>query len=484
MGKKKQLKETKKGYTHFMQATESVQPTIKTEQEQKIPSSIFKFDSAPEGHNYVLEVPENVEKIIRDYIRLLPHNEWSGALFYTVEGDFTSSEFKVICKDILLLDIGEGAHTQFTTERLIADYMAEKPELLDCYNGLVHSHHVLGAFISGEDQGTLHQEGVNRNNFVSLVVDARGTYVAAITRRVEIETTFTPHSTASYPFFSQRVIPLTITAEPDPISKKQYVVQCFPMTVIRHETSDTNDYFDKFAELLCPALKSLTRTHNTQHNLNNSTTNNKPYTPFTGYSDIKPIVPQGSLIKEHYEFNDGVEDVYPQIPFPKINATSHTTEKQEKEDTKEYFAQESEWEEIQILKEYLILNRDSFNSWLLKLLSGTPLKCLTEHIQWSSATGERIMNSWRESLSINEFETFMSTWIPECIAVTPEELNGMFEGNRCNADFDTLERVFFLFIHEELTSELEYDEYVEVILEILENEYDYENDYQSVLKDE
>jgi hypothetical protein len=35
-----------------------------------------------------------------------PNNEWSGILFYKVEGDFDSPEFKIICEDIYLMDIG------------------------------------------------------------------------------------------------------------------------------------------------------------------------------------------------------------------------------------------------------------------------------------------------------------------------------------------------------------------------------------------
>lgn len=49
------------------------------------------------------------------------------------------------------------------------------------------SHHTLGAFFSGTDVSTLREEGNDRTHFVSLIIDTRGKYVAAITRVVEEE---------------------------------------------------------------------------------------------------------------------------------------------------------------------------------------------------------------------------------------------------------------------------------------------------------
>lgn len=67
--------------------------------------------------------------------------------------------------------------------------MVQHPELLgeDIYQGLMHSHHTMGAFFSGTDISTLREEGNDRTHFVSLIIDTRGTYQAAITRIIEEE---------------------------------------------------------------------------------------------------------------------------------------------------------------------------------------------------------------------------------------------------------------------------------------------------------
>lgn len=91
--------------------------------------------------------------------------------------------------------------------------MVEHPELLEegVYQGLMHSHHTLGAFFSGTDVSTLVEEGTDRTHFVSLIIDTRGKYVAAITRVVEELLTATGSTT--FPTFGGTIEthPITYT---------------------------------------------------------------------------------------------------------------------------------------------------------------------------------------------------------------------------------------------------------------------------------
>lgn len=91
--------------------------------------------------------------------------------------------------------------------------MVEHPELLEegVYQGLMHSHHTLGAFFSGTDLSTLAEEGTDRTHFVSLIIDTRGKYVAAITRVVEELLTATGSTT--FPTFGGAIEthPITYT---------------------------------------------------------------------------------------------------------------------------------------------------------------------------------------------------------------------------------------------------------------------------------
>lgn len=57
----------------------------------------------------------------------------------------------------------------------------------------------MSTFLSGTDTATLKEEGMDRNHFVSLIVNNEGTYTAAITRKVKSTKTITENF--SYPTF-------------------------------------------------------------------------------------------------------------------------------------------------------------------------------------------------------------------------------------------------------------------------------------------
>lgn len=66
--------------------------------------------------------------------------EWSGILFYNVEGSFNDIGSMVITPiDIYLMDVGTAGHTQFVTDASIVNYMM-KEGLGMCGRGLIHSH--------------------------------------------------------------------------------------------------------------------------------------------------------------------------------------------------------------------------------------------------------------------------------------------------------------------------------------------------------
>lgn len=130
-------------------------------------------------------IPESVEKIIRYYCLALPDNEWSGVLFYTSKGNFEDGTLEIKCQDIYLMDIGTPTFTEFSFSNPdIATFLANNPSLLECRQGLIHSHDNMDAFFSGQDQNTLKSEGNDTVTFVSLIVNDIGKYVAAVTRKI------------------------------------------------------------------------------------------------------------------------------------------------------------------------------------------------------------------------------------------------------------------------------------------------------------
>lgn len=88
---------------------------------------------------YKLIIPDLVQRKIREWCYYFPTKEWSGTLFYTVEGSFEDGSLVITCKDIYISDIGSATYTEFDHSADIVTYQAMN-DLLDCYTGLIHSH--------------------------------------------------------------------------------------------------------------------------------------------------------------------------------------------------------------------------------------------------------------------------------------------------------------------------------------------------------
>lgn len=142
--------------------------------------SLVKLDT-----KYKLVIPTFVEQKIRHLCNRVWDKEWSGTLFYKVEGSFEDGSLVITCIDIFVMDIGSATYTEFDMSPDVMTYMTEHPELMECQMGLIHSHNNMSTFFSGTDTATLKEEGIDRNHFVSLIVNNAGSYTAAVTRKVK-----------------------------------------------------------------------------------------------------------------------------------------------------------------------------------------------------------------------------------------------------------------------------------------------------------
>ena len=158
---------------------------------------------------FKLIISEEVEKKIRYICQQIWKDEWSGTLFYKPEGRFEDGTLAIRCVDIYVMDIGTAAYTEFDMSPDVISYMTDNPELLDCQMGLIHSHNNMSTFFSVTDTATLKEEGMDRNHFVSLIVNNEGTYTAAITRKVKATKTITENF--SYPTFEDEEVTDTKT---------------------------------------------------------------------------------------------------------------------------------------------------------------------------------------------------------------------------------------------------------------------------------
>lgn len=196
--------------------------------------------------SYKLIVPRNVEEKIRYLLRKFPSTEWSGILFYKHTGSFESNDLVITCEDIYPMDLGSSTFTDFKMSSEVAGYMGDNIDLFDCCMGLVHSHHSMGAFFSGTDLATLKSEGLDTNCFVSLIVDTRGTYAAAVTRKIQKKSEVTvKYLGQSYEFFGDGEIPISNDGTETTQVVDETVIEYFELDVERHAVTNPLDYLDR-----------------------------------------------------------------------------------------------------------------------------------------------------------------------------------------------------------------------------------------------
>lgn len=154
---------------------------------------------------FKIVIPAEVEKKIRFLCKNIWDVEWSGVLFYKVEGAFEDKSLTIRCVDLFQMDIGTSAYTEFNVSPDMATYMVDHPELLEegIYQGLIHSHNNMATFFSGTDTATLSAEGNDMAHFVSLIVNNAGKYTAGVTRKYKCVQTVSEKHT--YPTWNGEV---------------------------------------------------------------------------------------------------------------------------------------------------------------------------------------------------------------------------------------------------------------------------------------
>ena len=187
---------------------------------------------------YKLIIPDLVQRKIREWCYHFPTKEWSGTLFYTVEGSFEDNSLVITCKDIYVSDIGSATYTEFDHSADIVTYQAMN-DLLDCYTGLIHSHNQMATFFSGTDRNTLIEEGMDMPHFLSLIVNNVGVYTAKITRRVSLQT-----SKITYPTFGGE------SKSEEVESTINEYLEAFPLEIdVQEDTSIRDEVVERIKEI-------------------------------------------------------------------------------------------------------------------------------------------------------------------------------------------------------------------------------------------
>lgn len=217
--------------------------------------------SPKKGHTIILS--EKLERKIRTYCALSPRREWSGVLFYTFKGDFKRG-LKIHAEDMYLMDQGTSAHTEFDMNKPeITRYMVMEGLTGHCM-GILHSHAVLASFFSGEDSDTLNTYGKEMNNFVSLIVNNEGKYVARVTRKMTFsgEQDIKLRGHCSYKLFNtdKEVAKKVITAKKVPANSVW--VEYADLVIVKPSIEEDFDTISRFEEISTKVYEEKTKAVN------------------------------------------------------------------------------------------------------------------------------------------------------------------------------------------------------------------------------
>lgn len=161
--------------------TPATTPEVPNEEAPKkvvTPKPVLKKVTEP----FTLKITNRLLEKIEYLCITFPTLEWSGTLFYTIEGDLNSESLVVTAVDLFLQDIGSGTYTEYAFDEEYAGFMAANAQLRaeNIFEGHIHSHNTMAAFFSGTDETELIDSSITRKNFLSLIVNNAGNYVAAI----------------------------------------------------------------------------------------------------------------------------------------------------------------------------------------------------------------------------------------------------------------------------------------------------------------
>lgn len=142
-----------------------------------------------------VKMPKSVYDQIEYLCSKISRVEWSGILFYSIEGDITDPKnFKIKLEDILPMDKGTSAYTEYELDGKFVDYMMDNPHAMEWKIGHIHSHNTMDVFFSGTDMSELNDNAPNHNYYLSLIVnnfmefEAKVAYMAATTTEsIEVE---------------------------------------------------------------------------------------------------------------------------------------------------------------------------------------------------------------------------------------------------------------------------------------------------------
>lgn len=243
---------------------------------------------------FKLVIPDEVESKIRFLCKNIWDVEWSGVLFYKVEGSFEDKSLIITCIDVFQMDEGNATYTEYNMSPDVVTYMCDHPELLEegVYQGLIHSHNRMSTFFSNTDTGTLREEGGDTNHFVSLIVNNEGKYTAAVTRKISSVQVI--HEDFSYNTWGGSKI-----EGKDIFEDTEEYIEYFYLEIEKNSSNFETEMFERIKEI----RDSKKKVQSTFSNKNIPAYNRGTYVPVGTYG--KPAANDKPKV-EDYSFNTKV----------------------------------------------------------------------------------------------------------------------------------------------------------------------------------
>jgi hypothetical protein len=119
-----------------------------------------------------VKITDKMLNKIKYLCKTIPAYEWSGVLFYSIEGSIKDiNNFKITLEDIYPMHKGTQGYTEYTFDETIVTYRMANPETLSMNMGHIHSHNTMATFFSGTDSDELTENAVHHNYYLSVIVN-------------------------------------------------------------------------------------------------------------------------------------------------------------------------------------------------------------------------------------------------------------------------------------------------------------------------
>jgi len=131
-----------------------------------------------------VEIPDHVYSQIKHLNKAISSVEWSGVLFYTVEGDIDNmSTFKIKLEYVYLMDKGSSGYTEYEPDEELVAFMMEDPARMRWIMGHIHSHNNMGVFFSGTDTEEIQNNSEHHNCYLSIITNNKLDFEAKVAFR-------------------------------------------------------------------------------------------------------------------------------------------------------------------------------------------------------------------------------------------------------------------------------------------------------------